>query len=491
MELNLHLHQKQGTALTTTATEVLYGGAAGGGKSHLMRVAAILWCAAIAGLQVYLFRRIREDLIKNHVEGPKGFRALLAGWENAGFCKLIEDEIRFWNGSKIYLCHCKDEKHRFKYLGAEIHVLLIDELTTFTEVIYRFLRGRVRAVGLPDLPPQYRGRFPRIICSSNPGNVGHHFVKATFIDPKPEGEIWQAPEEEGGMLRQFIRARLQDNPSMAEDDPNYQARLKGLGSKELVRAMLDGDWDVIVGAFFDNWSREKHVIQPFEIPDHWLRFRSFDWGSARPFSVGWWAVVSENYILDGKVLPQGALIRYREWYGMKEGEPNVGLKMPAEEVARGIVERTNESIRYTVADPAIFAEDGGPCLAERMAKATATKRGYQLVFKPADNTRVAREGHIGGWDQVRSRLDGIDGRPMLYVFSTCRHFIRTLPALQHDELRPEDVDTNSEDHAPDEGRYACMSRPWIAPKPQGKQEIDTNLPTMEELWAEHDRLQGL
>ena len=112
-----------------------------------MRVAAVTWCAQIAGLQCYLFRRISEDLVKNHIEGPKGLRAMLAGWSNAGLVEIIEGEIRFWNGSKIYLCHCQEEKHRFKYLGAEIHVLLIDELTTFTEVIYRFLRSRVRAVG--------------------------------------------------------------------------------------------------------------------------------------------------------------------------------------------------------------------------------------------------------------------------------------------------------------------------------------------------------
>ena len=105
---------------------------AGGGKSHLMRVAAIVWASAIPGLQIYLFRRIRDDLIKNHMEGPKGFRSILAAWVLCGFCKIVDDEIRFWNGSKIYLCHCKDEKDRFKYLGAEIHVLLIDELTMYS-----------------------------------------------------------------------------------------------------------------------------------------------------------------------------------------------------------------------------------------------------------------------------------------------------------------------------------------------------------------------
>jgi hypothetical protein len=162
-EINLSLHPKQGVALRSPATEVLYGGAAGGGKSHLMRVCAILWCAAIPGLQVYLFRRIREDLFKNHMEGPHGFRAVLAPWVNCKFCRIVDDEIRFWNGSKIYLCHCKDEKDIYKYQGAEIHVLLIDELTHFTDTMYRFLRNRVRMVGL-DLPRNYAGTFPRILC---------------------------------------------------------------------------------------------------------------------------------------------------------------------------------------------------------------------------------------------------------------------------------------------------------------------------------------
>lgn len=456
--IDLTLHTAQGRAANSRATEVLYGGAAGGGKSHLMRVLAILWCAAIAGLQVYLFRRISEDLVKNHIEGPKGLRAMLAPWVNAGLCNILEDEIRFWNGSKIYLCHCKDEKDRYKYLGAEIHVLLIDELTTFTDVIYRFLRSRVRAVGL-NLPEQYKGMFPRILCGSNPGSVGHHWVKEAFQPHQPSLRMVMRPmpDEEGGMVRQYIPAKLSDNPSMANDDPKYRSRLRGMGSPQLVRAYEDGDWSVVVGAYFPEFSTESHVIDPFEIPKHWVRFRSMDWGSAKPFAVNWWAVN------DGEIttMPRGAIVNYREWYGMQPGQPNVGLKLTAEEVADGILAREapSEKIDMSVLDPSAFAVNGGPSIASRMA-------GRKAFFQQADNKRVAQRGALSGWDLVRHRLKGDGDAPMIYFFSTCTETIRTLPALQHDEMRPEDVDTDGEDHAGDSVRYACSARPWVRNAPE-------------------------
>lgn len=463
-EINLTLHPKQGIALDTEANEVLYGGAAGGGKSHLMRVAAVLWCASIPGLQVYLFRRIRDDLIKNHMEGPKGFRAMLAPWVLCGFVRIVDDEIRFWNGAKIYLCHCKDAKDVYKYQGAEIHVLLIDELTHFTEDMYRFLRNRLRMVGLTDkIPEKWRGRFPRILAGANPGNIGHLFVKRTFVEGYDTYEPKRMPPEEGGMLRQFIPALLEDNPSMSTDDPMYEQRLAGLGSEALVRAMRYGDWDVIEGAFFDCWDPARHVVTPFEIPKHWMRFRSMDWGSASPFSVGWWAVVSdavraENRFGNVVTLPRGCLVRYREWYGASK--PNVGLKLKNEAIAAGIVEReAGETVEYGVLDPACFAESGGPSIAEQFRRVGAN-------FRAADNTRIAQKGAIGGWSQMRSRFIGdADGNPMIVCFSTCHDSIRTIPALVHDDKRPEDVHTEMEDHAADEWRYACSSRPWVRSAP--------------------------
>jgi len=270
------------------------------------------------------------------------------------------------------------------------------------------------------------------------------------------------------MLRQFIPALLEDNPSMEENDPGYDARLHGLGSDSLVRAMRYGDWDIVDGAFFDNFRKERHVVRPFAIPAHWLKFRAGDWGSAKPFSFGWYAVASEDYIAGpGQVIPRGALVRYREWYGVAtdaEGKyvPNKGLKMNAEQVGAGVRERDQgDLIAYGVLDPAAFAEDGGPSIAERMSRGTNNNGS---TFRRADNKRVTQRGAMGGWDQMRARLDGDeDGRAMLFFFETCIHAIRTIPALQHDEDNPEDLDTDMEDHPGDEVRYACMSRPWVRP----------------------------
>ncbi|HEY5288535.1 MAG TPA: hypothetical protein VIJ59_00750 [Caulobacteraceae bacterium] len=267
------------------------------------------------------------------------------------------------------------------------------------------------------------------------------------MDGNPRG--WAEPD--------VYPARLADNPKLNESDPLYVARLRQSGSAELVRAWLDGDWSIIEGAFFDRWST-RNVVRPFAVPDRWTRFRAFDWGFAAPFSVGWWAVASDRFPHPGGMIPRGAIIRYREWYGASRA--NVGLRLDAEEVTRGILEREpeGETISSSVADPSIFSQNGGPSIAERMARAGCR-------FRPADNTRVGRAGALSGWDQVRARIAGDDDGPMLYIFDTCADFIRTVPVLQHDPMRAEDLDTAGEDHIADETRYACLSRPLIANPP--------------------------
>lgn len=474
--LDLELHEKQGIAFETEATEVLYGGAAGGGKSHLMRIAAIIWCAEIAGLQVYLFRRIHADLVRNHIEGPTGFREILAPWSNEKapngkpWAQIIDDEIRFWNGSKIFLCHCEHEKHKIKYQGPEIHVLLIDELTHFTETIYRFLRNRLRKPKALKIPKKYEGMFPRVLCGSNPGSEGHLWVKSTFIDGTDSYEIRDMPKSEGGMKRQFIPALLEDNPSL--DAEEYEGKLLGLGSEALVAAMRYGDWDVIEGAYFDCWDSKRHVVTPFSVPKHWMRFRSMDWGSAKPFSVGWWAVCSDDHVAENKlgqklVIPKGAIVRYREWYGAKKA--NVGLKLKNTAIGKGILEReVGEKIDYGVLDSACFADTGGPTIYQQMCDGKLD--GKIAYFRPTENkTRVTQDGVVGGWDVMRARMLGDDdGRAMIFCFSTCHDSIRTIPALQHDKTRAEDLDSDMEDHAADDWRYACVSRPWVRPEPQKK-----------------------
>lgn len=459
--MELSLHPQQTEAILSTATEILYGGAAGGGKSHLMRVAAIAWCTDIPGLQVYIFRRLSDDLAKNHMEGPAGFPALLAEWIDAGHVKVnwSKNFIEFWNGAKIHLCHCQYEKDVSKYQGAEIHVLMIDELTHFTEKIYRYLRGRCRIGGLR-LKVKYAGLFPRIVTGSNPGGVGHNWVKATFIDEAAPMIIKAQPKGEGGMKRQYIPAKLTDNPTLMENDPDYGDRLEGLGNPALVKAMRDGDWNIVAGGMFDDvWSEKHHVLKPFEIPASWRIDRSFDWGSSKPFSVGFWAESdgTEATMADGakRIFPRGTLIRIGEWYGWT-GKANEGLKMSDSGIADGIVRHQTDMgiqarIRPGPADSSIFDETNGDSPAKIQER-------HKVRWEKADKSPGSRKR---GWQLMRGRLIAAKAErmeePGLFVFDTCRQFIRTFPVLPRSDRDPDDIDTDAEDHIADEARYRCLA----------------------------------
>lgn len=449
MELNLNLHPRQKQCFLSDATEILYGGAAGGGKSHAMRVVAIYYALTVPDIQIFLFRRLSEDIKKNHLDGSSGFISTLMGLVERKRCKInySTGQIIFDNGSKIHLCHCQYEKDVIKYQGVEINLLLIDELTHFNDYIYKFLRGRVRLGGL-HVSNNVVGVLPRIICSSNPGGVGHEFVKSFFIDNKEPLQIYQMPEEEGGMTRQFIPAKLADNPTMTDNDPLYASKLLGLGGA-LAKAMLDGDWDAIEGAYFDTFDREKHILPQFSIPHEWYRIRAFDWGFSAPFCVLWGAVSDGSIVNINGVptsLPRDSIIIYREFYGIGS-KPNEGLKMNVPQIAENIKQmQFNEQMGDMVADPAIFDESGGVSIAEQMGR-------HGVNWRKADNKRVA------GWQQIRNRLTGIDGKPLIYIVDCCKNLLRTLPIMQYDSTKPEDLDTKLEDHALDTLRYLCMSRP--------------------------------
>lgn len=457
----IRLEPKQTLAFITEATEILYGGAKGGGKSYYLRVSAIRWCMDVPGIQVYLFRRKLPDLRRNHLQGPTSFFRMLYSKIKDGTVKYkaVDNEFEFDNGSIIHLCYCDAEGDVENYQGAEIHVLMPDELTHYTDYQYRYLRAQVRMTGL-EIPEKYKGRLPRIEAGSNPGSVGHAWVRRAFISPKPSMEMWRTNKEEGGMLRQFIPARLVDNPHLTKDDPDYANRLHGMGSENLVRAMLDGDWDIIAGAALEKLRRDTHCIEPFDPPDEWMCFGSFDWGSTRPFSFGLWTVANGNALPDGRTYRRGAIIRYNEVYGWN-GKANEGLRKEAAEVAELIAARIGpRRLSYIAADPSMWKVDGGPSIAETMLR-------HGVVLRKADNSRLV------GYVQMRQRIAGDEEGPMLYATRNCHDgFWRTMPDLVLDENHPEDVDTDQEDHCYDDVRYACMSRPWMSVVKKPKKPVD-------------------
>jgi len=422
-------------------TELFFGGAVGGGKSDYLLgdfaqdvpEAWGKWCHGI------LFRRTYgelEELVQRSQEiYPQWFPGV--EWK-------VSDKSWVWpNGASLKMRYLEHSTDWMRYWGHQYTWIGWDELPSWPDLT-AYLKMIARLRSAHPVPNK------RVRATGNPGGPGHQAVKAYFgIDRCPlGGEIFKDPVT--GNSRLFVRSRLQDNKILLHHDPGYIDRLRGIGSDALVKAWLEGDWNVVAGAYFSEWSTLKHVVKPFRIPDHWLRFMSLDWGSAAPFSVGWWAV-SDGSLIDGQHFPAGAIIQYREWYGASA--PKVGVKLTAEQLADGIVQREiGDKITYRVADPSCWKVDGGPSIAERMYN-------RKVLMRAADNQR------INGWDQVRGRLRGNGDAPMLYTFSTCSDFIRTFPALQHDEDRPEDVNSDGEDHCGDQTRYACMSRPWTAPTP--------------------------
>lgn len=466
-ELDIRLHAKQTIAFQSKATEILYGGGAGGGKSHLIRVVAVLLCAEVAGIQIYLFRRLSDDLYKNHMEGSGGFFALLAPWIQVGFAKYngSKNYVEFWNGSKIWLSHCQYEKDLIKYQGPEIHVLLIDELTHFTEKQYRFLRNRVRLGGL-SVPQKLKDKLPLILAGSNPGGVGHNWVKRLFVDNAPPLDCIKMPDSEGGLIRQFIPALLEDNPTLIENDPSYASRLEALGDPALVKAMRSGDWNIVAGGAFDDVWSSRLILPRFNIPHSWRIDRSFDWGSSHPFSVGWWAEAdgTEATLPDNSKFcpPRGSLIRIHEWYGAKEVGTNAGLKLSAKEIADGIknVEKKLISDGFIYQSPRPGPADNQIRNVVRSDIDTIEQEMEKSGVRWTDSDK-SPGSRVNGLELVRSRMKesakDYPENPGLWFMNHCRAAISLIPTLPRDQKKPDDVDTDAEDHIYDEIRYRVLA----------------------------------
>lgn len=445
--IDIKLTPKQKEVLLSPATEIFFGGAAGPGKSFLLRAAAIFYCTKIPNLQVYLIRRLSPDLKKNHLEGVTGFRSLLRPWVDQGLATVTEHECRFWNHSAIHLGHCEEEKDKYKYQGPEINMLLVDELTHFTESQYRFIRGRTRLGSLrSSIPAEYKKKFPLIICASNPGNIGHEWVKRTFVDMCEPGVPLRVSREEGGKLRAFFPALMTDNPYLEED---YADTLEGLGSDELVEAMKFGNWNVLQGAFFSEFSRRKHMIEPFKVPVHWTRIFSMDWGYWFPFAMDWWAVAEEDFLhpITGQKIPQGAMVCYRQWYGTTKVGSNLGIGMDPEEAGRKLkkMEAAAEGEPdLRVADPDIWKSD-------KTVTTASLFRKVGVRLSQADNT------HTTGYIELKRRLKGDGGVPEIYWFDTCINAERNFTNAVRDEADPSEIQKGCEIHACDSARYAVMA----------------------------------
>lgn len=423
--------------------ELLFGGARGGGKTDFLLADFMMdiergygsgWCGLLLRKT---YPECEEIIARSRQMFPACF-------PNAKF-NAQSKTWHFRDGATLRIRALDQPADADKFQGHAYSWIGFDELGQWaTPEPYHKLKATLRSAR------PVRGK--RIRATANPGGRGHHWLKRYFgIDRYPHGGVMMQ-DADSKFSRMFIKSRLSDNHILLKNDPDYAVRLRLAGDQALVKAWLEGNWDIIAGSYFTEWDAAKHVLPPLTPPQHWLRFVALDWGSSSPFSVGWWAVASEELRLEsGAVLPRGALLRYREWYGCDaQGH---GLKLSAETLADGIIARSGgEKMIYAVADPSIFRCDGGPSLAERMAR-----RG--IKFQPADNNRLA------GWDQLRARLRGVDDVPLIYCTEQCIDSIRSIPALLHDPQRPEDLDSGAEDHAADEWRYACMSRPYIKSKP--------------------------
>ena len=439
--------------------ELFFGGERGGGKSDYQigyqEDGALLYGAHSRGI---MFRKTYAELEELQSRAMEIFPLSGAVYKTQPSADYPFSNCWYWpTGASVKMRYIEHERDYSRYHGHQYTRISFDEVTEYPT-----------PGGILKMLSTLRSAH-NIHCSmrltGNPGGVGHAWVKSRYVDRCQPFAPYADPDS--GFSRMFIPSKLSDNQILLASDPNYHQRILAAtaGNDALRKAWLEGDWNIVAGAFFDCWSGKRHVVRPFEVPTHWLRFRSGDWGSARPFSFGWWAVVSEDYTTDdGQMLPRGCLVRYREWYGVAEDQtgqilPNVGLKLVADDVGKKLARmEQGEQIQYGVLDPSAFSQDGGPSIYERIL--TGSKQ--TVKFRKADNARVARAGSMGGWDQLRSRMIGDDeGNAMVVCFSTCTNSIRTIPVLQHDKDRLEDIDTDSEDHAGDDWRYAVMSRPWI------------------------------
>jgi hypothetical protein len=362
-------------------------------------------------------------------------------------------------GEELLLRAFEDAEDYWNYHGHEYPFVGWEELTSWSSIdSYESMKSCNRSSfqGTITLP-----RIPRLIRSStNPYGVGHNWVKRYFIDPNPYGKI--TADEEGNQ-RVAIFGSIKENPYLGSE---YIKTLQSITDKNKRKAWLEGSWDITSGGMFDDlWDSEIHCIPPFAIPSSWRIQRSFDWGSSKPFSVGWHATSdgTDATMKDGTIrsFPPKTIFRIGEWYGTT-GKPNEGLRMPAKQVAQGILNREkllniHNRVIPGPADSAIYAVTDEASIGQNM-------ESEGIYFTPADKRPGSRKN---GWELLRDRLNAVvndQEKPGYYVFNTCRDFLRTVPPIPRDPKDPDDVDTDAEDHICDDVRYMVLSADYVVHK---------------------------
>jgi hypothetical protein len=370
-------------------------------------------------------------------------------WFKRVFPKAVyKDGKHVWiwpTGERLYFRHAAREQDYYNYHGHEFPWIAWEELTNWAnDKLYINMMSVCRSSS-PGMPRRYR-------ATTNPYGVGHHWVKARFIDPVPRGEPFTG---EDGLLRVAIHLERSENYKLLENDPDYVKRLQAQDGPKR-EAWLYGNWDLVAGDMFcEAWDPKVHIVRPFTIPRSWYIDRSFDWGSSKPYCVQWWAESDGTPIeySDGtkRNTRAGDLFMIAENYGWN-GKPNEGVVKTAGEIAE-IIRHHERDYPFHVnpgpSDPSIFTVEDGNCVASNMET-----HGVSWTEAP-----TGPGSRVNGWDLMRERLKNVkkpDGE-RLFVFSTCRQFIRTFPALPRDEKNMDDVNTNAEDHAGDCARYRCLA----------------------------------
>ena len=403
--------------LAAGETDVLYGGAAGGGKSYAMLVDPLRY-AHRAAHRALIIRRsmpeLRELIDKSRELYPKAFPG----------CKYREVE-KLWNfpsGAKIEFGFLERDADVYRYQGQAYSWIGFDEITHLpTEFPWNYLASRLRTTD-SEITPYMR-------CTANPGGVGAHWVKKRYIDPNEPNESFKGAD---GLSRKFIPARLEDNPFLAEDG-RYEQMLKALPPTQR-KQLLEGNWDVNEGAAFTEFDTDLHIVAPFQIPIHWERVKGIDYGYASESACIWAAIDPSD----------GTLIVYRELY--RKG-------LTGEDLGHLITEmELQDPLAVSgVLDTAAWSKTGttGPTVGE-----TLVRQGHKL--RRADKNRI--QGKIQIHEYLRLQPSG---RPRLQIFSSCPSLIRELQSIPLDKSNPEDVDTHAPDHAYDALRYLIMSRPRV------------------------------